>query len=317
MILVTGGSGFIGTNFINMMLEGTQKVINIDKNIPGQRSKIVTPNRIDYLLDLRGKVAPRIASLIDEYNPDWIVHFAAESHVDTSIIAPIAFEENNVMGTINILEAMRIAKWKPMLLHVSTDEVYGSLGLGEDNAPFMEHDAFHPNSPYAASKAAAECFVRAYGTTYNIPYIITRSSNNYGPHQLTEKMIPKAITNVIQGKKVPLYGRGLNERDWIHVMDNCRGIRSVMNYGMVGEAYNIGGSNCIDNLSLLKIIITAMNEDHSKFIEFVADRPGHDLKYEVETHKLKQLGWSPQVNLYDGLVDTIQWYRDNEQFWKQ
>lgn len=324
MMFITGTSGFIGRNFAFLAMKRNEAILPIDRvpikyNIPGENC-IPT-----YVHDLSKNSTPYILhELIDTHKPTHIVHFAAESHVDVSIESPLKFVDNNVLATVNILEGIRRYKGKkPTLVYISTDEVYGDLplgGYGEVYAEsFMEHDPFKPSSPYSASKAAGEMFVQAYGRTWNIPYLITRSCNNYGPYQTIDKFLSKAITNLLQDKKVPLYGHGLNEREWIHVEDNCEAIRTVMEKGVVGEAYNIGSNNCLSNEALLKILIQKIHpyRAFSDFIEPVKDRLGHDLKYKVECHKLRELGWKTRIPFVVGLDKTIQWFTDNRGFWHE
>lgn len=319
-MIVTGGYGFIGSNFIHKMMTKHPDlvIINIDcqtyaankKNLQG----IDETRFVDRSLDLGWDWnIDSIKYLIDTYKPEWVVHFAAESHVDNSIQDQTPFLKTNIHGTIHLLEAIKKAKWSTKLLHVSTDEVYGSLPLGDDpdhKDTFMEHDTFHPNSPYAASKAAAECFVMAYGSTFNVPYIITNGSNTYGPRQHLEKFIPKVIDHALRGKYIPVYGNGENQRDWIHVNDVCSAIEMLMNKGIFGEKYNIGTptKKLFSNNEIAKKIVGIVGADQ-KLITHVKDRLGHDLKYHVCSYKLQNLGWSPIVDLDQGLKQTIEWYK--------
>jgi len=323
-MLVTGGCGFIGSNFIHYMMSKYQDlfILNIDKmtyaahnhNLFGiDTTRYKHYAYCDLVWDWN---IESIANIIDEYKPQHTVHFAAETHVDNSINDKAPFIKTNINGTIHLLEALRIAKHKSKLIHISTDEVYGSLPLGRDPdgpAPFMEHDPFHPNSPYAASKAAAECFVIAWGSTYQVPYTITNGSNTYGPRQHVEKFIAKTITNALNGKNIPIYGSGLNERDWVYVTDVCKALDLIIKEGMVGEKYNIGGPGPdINNLDLVDLILNMM--DSTVDIEMVNDRLGHDLKYRVETEKLRSLGELPaQTPLVEGLRKTINWYKSQQQ----
>lgn len=323
-MIVTGGYGFIGSNFIRYMLGKYPDlhIYNIDKLSLVSNDKnlddLIERHHFEHL-DLSSDWSEiTIQRMIENLRPEWVVHFAAESHVDTSISAPRKFLQQNVVGTHHLLEGIRLAGFRTKLLHISTDEVYGSLSLSTDpdmKQSFMEHDQFEPSSPYAASKAAAEMFVHAYGKTYNVPYIITRCSNNYGPNQHPEKFIPKIITNVLRGVIIPVYGTGVNERDWIHVRDNCRAIDKLLTHGMVGEAYNIGSDNAVSNMQIVSYILTEMNVSDD-LIQHVPDRLGHDLKYKNDWFKIHELGWRPHINLRVGLEETIKWYINNEWFWK-
>ena len=254
------------------------------------------------------------ATVVDEVvsrKPDAVVHFAAESHVDRSIINSQEFLQTNILGTRILLEAARkynIGKF----VQIGTDEVYGSVEDGYSK----EEDILEPNSPYSASKAAADLLARAYWITFGIPVVITRSSNNFGPYQYPEKLIPLFILNLIEGKKAPLYGDGMNVRDWLHVFDNCEAIDLVLHHGKIGEIYNIGGDNERTNLDITRTILDYLNFDEN-FIEYIKDRPGHDRRYALDSAKIKQLGWEPKQRFEEAIKDTIEWYRNNEWWWKR
>ena len=317
-LLVTGGAGFIGSNFVRKVLtnsyvgsdEHSVTVLdaltyagnqaNLDPVKDSQRLKFVHGNILDSELvnDLMKTV-------------DVVVHFAAESHVDRSIAGSREFIMTNVVGTHTLLEAARLSKIKKFV-HVSTDEVYGSISEGswDENCPLL------PNSPYSASKASSDLLVRSYSKTHNLNVNITRCSNNYGPYQFPEKVIPLFISNLMDGKKVPLYGDGLNVRDWLHVDDHCHGIYLVMESGKPGEIYNIGGGTELTNRELTELLLKASGADWSN-VEQVEDRKGHDLRYSVDISKIsKELGYQPQVDFETGLEDAIEWYKNNRQWWE-
>lgn len=309
-ILVTGGAGFIGSCFIRHIMNKypEYKVINLDaltycgnlenlKDIEGNSSyRFVQGNICDKEL---------VRELVSE--ADCIVNFAAESHVDNSIKNPEIFIETNVKGTLNLLEASKEA-CIDRFLQVSTDEVYGSLG---ENGYFYEATPLAPNSPYSASKASADMLVRAYFETYKLPVLNTRCSNNYGPYQYPEKLIPLFISKLLKGEKVPVYGDGLNVRDWLYVYDHCEAIDVVLHKGKIGEVYNIGGHNEKTNLEITGIILNAMGKDDSS-IEFVQDRPGHDRRYAISNDKItSELGWKPSLTFEEGIERTIDWYLKN------
>ncbi len=326
-VLITGGAGFIGSNFVRYLLEHEPGVhiVNLDaltyagslenlRNLPD-------PARHTFVQgDIRDR--PLVDMLIEKHKLDTIVHFAAESHVDRSIAGPAAFIETNIIGTFQLLDAARAA-WmdgraaRPGVRfhHVSTDEVYGSLG--PDDPPFTEQTPYSPRSPYSASKAASDHLVRSYAHTYGLPVTISNSSNNYGPNQFPEKLIPLMILNGLRGKRLPVYGDGRQIRDWLHVTEHCEAIRLILKSGVVGETYNIGGGNQPTNLSIVKQICALLDErfpesphcPHERLIEFVADRPGHDLRYAMDTRKIRStLGWQPRQTLAAGLRETIDWY---------
>ena len=313
-LLVTGGCGFIGSNFIRMMLKKHPgwKITNLDKLTYAGRlenTRDFSKNK-SYRL-IRGDICNRL--LVEKLmeDTDAVVHFAAESHVDRSITDPVPFLESNVRGTCVLLQAAADEEVEKFI-HISTDEIYGSIRSGS----FKETDPLEPNSPYSASKAAAEMFARAFSQTYGLPVVITRSSNNYGPYQFPEKIIPLFITNLMRGLKVPVYGTGLNVRDWLFVGDNCEAIDLVLRKGKSGETYNIGGGEERTNLELTKTLLRLLkkSEDHMQFVE---DRKGHDFRYSLDCAKIrKELGWKPKVGLERGLKLTVGWYLKNEWWWK-
>ena len=317
-LFVTGGAGFIGSNFVRMVIDG---------HLPGLEEAHTTVfDALTYsgtLTNLESvKDSPRFrfvrgdirdSDAVREALPghDAIVHFAAESHVDRSVNDSRIFVETNVLGTQTLLD-QALALNIPRFVHVSTDEVYGSIEAGswDENEPLL------PNSPYSASKAASDLLVRSYHVTHGLNTSITRCSNNYGPHHFPEKVIPLFVTNLLDEKKVPLYGDGENIRDWLHVDDHCRGIGLVLESGQPGEVYNIGGGTELSNSELTRLLLKATERDDS-FIERVADRKGHDRRYSVDIHKISsELGYSPQVDFTEGLADVVQWYRDNRWWWE-
>jgi dTDP-glucose 4,6-dehydratase len=319
-ILVTGGCGFIGSNFIRYLLKTypDYSVINLDKlTYAGNLENLSDLSSSPRYHFLRGDIsdAPQIQDLVSK-GVDAVVNFAAESHVDRSIEDPTAFMKTNVFGTFVLLETLRkvFPKQRILFLHVSTDEVYGSLG---ESGAFTEETPLAPNSPYAASKTAADMMVRAYCQTYGLPAVITRCSNNYGPYQFPEKLIPLMISNAMEDKELPMYGDGLNIRDWIHVEDHCRGLDVVLHRGRKGEVYNIGGRSERTNLSVAQAILDHLGKPHS-LIRFVADRPGHDRRYAMDFSKIeKELGWSPLVTFEEGIRRTVEWYQTYRQWWKK
>ena len=316
-LLVTGAAGFIGSNFVRMIakggLQGISSVKVLDKltyaGVKTNLDSIADLSRYEFIkgdiCDLRV-----VSELLKEV--DAVVNFAAESHVDRSISGATDFVQTNIVGVQVMLDAIKASGRKIRFLQVSTDEVYGSIELGS----WTEDWPLKPNSPYSASKAGGELLARSYNRTHNIDVVITRCSNNYGPHHFPEKLIPLFITNLIEGEKVPVYGTGENVRDWIHVDDHCRGIYSVLMNGRSGEVYNIGGGRELTNNELTSLILEAMGADESS-IEYVEDRKGHDFRYSLDWTKINsELGYEPQVKFEEGLRETIQWYRDNEAWWK-
>ncbi len=327
MILVTGGAGFIGSNFIIEWLAHEQAgVINLDSlTYAGNPDNLASVGSDPRYVFAHGDIndRPLVAALLRRHKPRAIIHFAAESHVDRSIHAPEDFVQTNVVGTFNLLEATReylkevtaAERAQFRFVHVSTDEVYGSLGANA--RPATEISAYAPSSPYSASKAAADHLVRAYHSTYQLPAIVTNCSNNYGPHQFPEKLIPLMILNACAGKPLPIYGDGLNIRDWLYVTDHCAALRLVLQKGTVGATYNIGGNVEKNNLEIVRTICTLLNElatataPHERLIEFVPDRPGHDRRYALDTTKIRaELGWQPAEEFTGGLRKTVQWYLD-------
>lgn len=328
-VLVTGGAGFIGSNFVRHTLAASQdvQIINLDaltyagspenlKNLPGA----------DRHHFVKGDIRDRglVDSLLRTHRVDTIVHFAAESHVDRSILGPEPFIQTNVVGTFTLLEAARqywLVERGPGSVghrfhHVSTDEVYGSLG--PDDPAFSEDTPYSPNSPYAASKASSDHLVRAYGHTYGLGATISNCSNNYGPYQFPEKLIPLMILNAESGKPLPVYGDGQQIRDWLYVEDHCEAILAILKDGLAGETYNIGGGNQPANLTIVRTICDMLDEfrprstSHSELIQYVADRPGHDRRYAMDIAKIRrELGWTPRHSLPDGLRETVEWYLAN------
>lgn len=314
-ILVTGGAGFIGSCFIRQTLKSypNDKIINLDA--------LTYAGNIDNLNDIKenpnyafvhGNICNKklVYELVKEV--DAIVNFAAESHVDRSITGPEIFVETNIAGTLNLLQAAKDLSIE-RYLQVSTDEVYGTLGK---DGYFLENTPLAPNSPYSASKASADMLVRAYYETYKLPTLITRCSNNYGPYQYPEKLIPFFISQLLKNEKVPVYGDGLNVRDWLYVYDHCSAINTVLRKGRIGEVYNIGGHNEKTNIEITKIILQSMDKDESS-IEYVEDRLGHDRRYAIDNHKIQtELGWQPSVTFEDGIKLTIDWYLNNKDWIK-
>ena len=318
-LLVTGGAGFIGSNFVRMALMNKFPDFNVEQltvldllTYAGDEENlksVVSDKRYKFVKgDIRDlELAKKLMQ-----DADQVVHFAAESHVDRSIEGGSEFVSTNVMGTQVLLDAAKSSNIK-RFVHVSTDEVYGSISEGS----WPEDHPLLPNSPYSASKAGSDLLVRAYNRTHKLDTVITRCSNNYGQYQFPEKVMPLFITNVIEGKKVPLYGNGLNVRDWLHVDDHCRGIALALTKGRAGEVYNIGGGTELTNVELTHKILKAMGVGE-EFIQPVEDRKGHDLRYSVDISKInKELGYSPQVNFEEGLEQTINWYKNNEAWWKK
>jgi len=334
-ILVTGGCGFIGSNFIIEQIRNKDnQILNLDKltyagNLENLKSIEWSPNYRFVEGDICD--APLVAKTIGTFQPEAIVHFAAESHVDRSIDGPMAFVETNVIGTATLLNASKSylevrgqqsEKNKFRFLHVSTDEVFGSLG---EDGFFKETTPYDPSSPYSASKASSDHLVRAWHRTYGFPALITNCSNNYGPYQFPEKLIPLMIANCVDEKPLPVYGKGLNVRDWLYVTDHCDAIYSVLQKGTIGETYNIGGNNEITNINIVNTICSTLDQlkprsngsSYSELITYVTDRPGHDFRYAIDASKInKDLGWSPKETFETGIRKTIQWYLDNEQWWR-
>ena len=316
-VLVTGGAGFIGSNFVRMIAHGELQDISsvrvLDKlTYAGVAENLKDVSKIPDYSFVQGDICDfkKVSDLLNEV--DAVINFAAESHVDRSISGAADFVQTNIVGVQVLLDAIKASGKKIRFLQVSTDEVYGSIEEGS----WTEGWPLQPNSPYSASKAGGELLARSYNRTHGMDIVITRCSNNYGSHHFPEKLIPLFITNLIEGKKVPVYGTGENVRDWLHVDDHCRGIFSVLMNGRSGEVYNIGGGRELTNNEITSLILGAMGAEESS-IEYVEDRKGHDLRYSVDWTKInRELGYEPQVKFEDGLRDTIQWYRDNEAWWK-
>lgn len=318
-ILVTGGSGFIGSNFILYWLKNypSDKIINLDKlTYAGNPENLKTVEDSRNYKFILGDICDpkKVDSLMQ--GVDMIVHFAAESHVDRSILSPSSFVRTNIVGTHILLDSAlrhRIKRFH----HISTDEVFGSLELSEKKG-FRENSAYNPSSPYAASKAAADHLVRAYFRTYSLPVTISNCSNNFGPFQFPEKLIPLAITNLLEGKKVPVYGDGLYVRDWLYVGDHCAAIDLILRKGKIGETYCIGGlKKDINNLEVIKKILSILGKTRAS-IEFVKDRPGHDRKYALDWSRIeREFGWKPTSTFDDKLIETVGWYKDSEDWWKK
>jgi dTDP-glucose 4,6-dehydratase len=312
-VFVTGGAGFIGSNFIRYVLKARENfsIVNYDKlTYAGNLANLESvADNLNYEF-VKGDICDAVAVETAMRGCDAVIHFAAESHVDRSIYEPAPVIQTNVNGTFILLEVTRKIS-VPRFVHVSTDEVYGDIPSGvfaDENFPLQ------PSSPYSASKAASDLLVRSYVRTYNFPAVITRSSNNYGPYQFPEKFVPLMITNAISDMALPVYGDGKQQRDWLHVEDNCRGILSVLEKGKIGEAYNIGGRDLEENLTLVRRILKLTGKPES-LVSFVQDRPGHDRRYALNCKKIEtELSWSPAVSLEDGLCRTIDWYKNNSQW---
>ena len=330
MILVTGGAGFIGTNFVlDWLAETGTPVVNLDKlTYAGNLENLASLGGDARHVFVHGDICDRdlVDRLLAEHRPSAVVHFAAESHVDRSILGPGEFVRTNVQGTFTLLEAVR-AYWGALegeekerfrFLHVSTDEVYGSLR--PDDPPFAETNPYQPNSPYSASKAASDHLVRAYHHTYRLPTLTTNCSNNYGPWQFPEKLIPLVIANALAGKPLPIYGDGMNVRDWLYVGDHCAAIRRVLEAGRPGEVYNVGGWNEMPNLVIVRTICALLDElvpdpagPRERLITFVKDRPGHDRRYAIDARKIeRELGWRPAETFETGIRKTVRWYLDHQ-----
>ena len=310
-LLVTGGAGFIGSNFVRYFLAAHPEsfILNLDKlTYAGNLENLSDVDPASNYRFVRGDIGD--AALVEQFlesPPDAVVHFAAETHVDRSIAGAREFVVTNVLGTYTLLDAARRSK-VPRFLYVSTDEVYGSMKPGEWA---REDSMLEPNSPYAASKAAADLLARSFWQTYRFPVLTTRCSNNYGPYQFPEKLIPLMIANALEGKKLPVYGDGLNERDWIFVEDHCRALDRVLECGRPGEIYNIGFGQPVTNLDIVRSLLPLLDRSQD-LIEFVKDRPGHDRRYALDTGKIRdELGWQPRVRLEEGLKSTVEWYRSH------
>lgn len=314
-ILITGGAGFIGSNFIHYLLNKYPdcKIVNLDKlTYAGNLDNLKDIEKDSHYRFVKGDICDKAIAEELMKGADAVVNFAAESHADRSILNPENFLKTNILGTYVLLEAAKNCNVK-RFIQISTDEVYGSIQEGL----FKETDNLSPSSPYSASKASSEMMAIAYYKTYNLPIIITRSSNNFGPYQYPEKIIPLFITNFLENREVPVYGYGLNRRDWIYVLDNCEAIDLVLQKGKEGEIYNIGASeNEISNIELTCLIAETLKAPAS-FIKFVKDRPGHDFRYALNCEKIHNLGFSPKYSFKKGLEETIKWYQENEGWWKK
>ncbi|QDT03537.1 dTDP-glucose 4,6-dehydratase 2 [Rubripirellula lacrimiformis] len=335
-ILITGGAGFIGSNLVRMAVQQGHDVLNVDS--------LTYAGNLSSLADIADQSGYRFAQVditdadavqqcLAEFAPDAVMHLAAESHVDRSIDGPGQFIETNVIGTYNLLQAS-LSHWRSLdsdaadafrFLHVSTDEVYGSLG---SEGQFSETTPYDPHSPYSASKASSDHLARAWSDTYGLPVLVTNCSNNYGPFQFPEKLIPVVILKCLRGESIPVYGKGENIRDWLYVDDHCRALLAVVERGRPGQTYNIGGDNEMRNIDLVHLLCQLMDElrpsasptisEHSQLITFVTDRPGHDARYAIDASKIKnELGWRPQQDNQSGFRKTVQWYLENESWWQE
>jgi dTDP-glucose 4,6-dehydratase len=327
-ILITGGAGFIGSHVVRLFVNKypNYRIINVDKltyagNLENLKDIQDAPNYMFEKVDIVNK--EEVERVFKKYNADGVIHLAAESHVDRSITNPNEFIFTNVVGTANLLNAA-VKFWKDnmkgkLFYHVSTDEVYGSL---DDGGYFYEDTSYDPQSPYSASKASSDHFVRAYNNTYKLPVVISNCSNNYGPHQFPEKLIPLVFNNILKKKQIPVYGKGENVRDWLYVIDHARAIDVIFHKGKIGDTYNIGGNNEWQNIELVRLFCKVMDEklgrasgESEKLITFVTDRAGHDLRYAIDASKLqKELGWEPSVTFEQGLAKTVDWYLDNQEW---
>jgi len=328
-ILVTGGAGFIGSAVVRLAVRQGHAVVNLDALTYAANLENVAPvsNAPGYAFeeaDIRDRAA--LDRIFTDHAPDAVMHLAAESHVDRSIDGPSAFIDTNVTGTYTMLEAARaywVGQGKPDTFrfhHISTDEVFGTLGA---EGLFTEETPYAPNSPYSASKAASDHLVRAWGETYGLPVVMSNCSNNYGPYHFPEKLIPVVILNALHGRPIPVYGQGLNVRDWLYVEDHADALLTVLGKGALGRSYNIGGENEATNIDLVKTLCAILDAKrpagapHADLIEFVKDRPGHDLRYAIDPSRIRtELGWRPSVTLDEGLEKTVTWYLDNEAWWR-
>ena len=317
-VLITGGAGFIGSNFVRYFLRNRRgaRAINLDKlTYAGNLENLEDVAGDPHYLFVKGDIGDRsaIEALFQKFDIDTVIHFAAESHVDRSILGSAVFIQTNVVGTHVLLDVAK-ERGVERFLHVSTDEVYGSLG---STGRFTEATPLHPNSPYAASKASSDFLALAYYHTFGLPVVITRCSNNYGPFQFPEKLIPLMIINALNDKPLPVYGDGLNVRDWLFVEDHCAALDVVLQRGKVGEVYNIGGDNEWKNIEIVKLILQKMGKPEH-LISFVKDRPGHDRRYAIDAGKMKaELGWKPTYQFERGISETVNWYINNREWWQR
>jgi dTDP-glucose 4,6-dehydratase len=324
-ILVTGAAGFIGSNFVRMLLARKDalgvKLVAFDKlTYAGNLANLqdLLERYRDRVVFVKGDVADEdmVSAVWKEHGITEVVNFAAESHVDRSIMGSGPFVEANVVGTQVLLDVAKV-KGVQKFLQVGTDEVYGTLPEDRPDEKFTEETPLQPNSPYSATKAAADCLVRSYFHTFKMPVLTTRCSNNYGPYQFPEKLIPLFVTNLTEGKKVPLYGDGLNVRDWLYVDDHCEALWTVLNKGTAGEVYNVGGNNELTNRVITETILKEMGKAWDENVQYVKDRPGHDRRYAIDATKMKrELGWAPKHRFEEAIKTTIHWYRENEAWWR-
>ena len=320
-ILVTGGLGFIGSNLITKLLEKNYKVLNIDKVSYASNfynTKDFSRNKNYKFIKCNLNNLKKLQQIINKYKPSGIFNVAAETHVDRSIDGPKNFIDSNIIGTFNLLEVIRNYKSKIKIVHISTDEVYGDVLKGRSN----ENDPYKPSSPYAASKASSDHLVYSYVKTFNIPAIITNCSNNFGPRQHPEKLIPKLIYNILNNNNLPIYGKGKNSREWIYVGDHCDALLKIFYKGKIGEFYNIGSNYNLDNLSVVKKLINVSKKKikigPNVKIKFVKDRPGHDKRYAINSSKIKnKIGWKPKISFEEGLKKTFSWYLKNQQYYSK
>jgi dTDP-glucose 4,6-dehydratase len=322
-LFVTGAAGFIGSNFVRLLLKRGEavKLVAFDKlTYAGNLANLqdLLDKQRNKLVFVKGDICDpnAVSRAFDEHAVTEVVNFAAESHVDRSILGSGPFVQTNVTGTQVLLDVSK-AKNVQKFLQVSTDEVYGTLPEDKPEIKFTEETPLQPNSPYSASKAAADCLVRSYFHTFHMPVLTTRCSNNYGPYHFPEKLIPLFVTNLMEGKKVPLYGDGLNVRDWLYVEDHCDAIWTVLNKGTVGEVYNVGGNNEITNRKITETLIREMGKNWDEVVTYVKDRPGHDRRYAIDAGKIKrELGWEPKHRFESAIKTTIQWFKDHESWWR-
>lgn len=315
-ILVTGGAGFIGSNFIRHVLSVRNKVnvINLDKlTYSGNLENLSDIENDPRYTFIKGDIADRklVEQIFEKHKPDILVNFAAETHVDRSIAEPDAFIKTDIFGAFNLLEVSRI-KGLDLYIQISTDEIYGSIPKGAAT----EEYPLKPSNPYSASKVGADRLCYSYFYTYKLPVIITRASNNYGPYQYPEKLIPLFVTNALENEPLPVYGDGMQMRDWLYVTDHCDAVNFIINKGKIGEVYNVGGGNLLPNIKITKTILSQLKKPET-LIRYVKDRPGHDRRYSLSIKKIEKLGWNPKTDFKKGLQETIKWYADNQNWWKK